>query len=77
MHHWQKHTIQNKTENKAHFHGIRIRRVLAAGTSMYAFDGSGEIKRPNPSKALAIFQNGKRYSADLSDLSHLFNVLLI
>lgn len=66
MHHWQKHTIQNKTENKAHFHGIRIRRVLAAGTSMYAFDGSGEIKRPNPSKALAIFQNGKRYSADLS-----------
>jgi putative transposase len=62
---WRKNLIQEKTIEKAHNFGMRVSRVLARGTSKYAFDGSGEIKR-NDKKDLAEFENGKKYHADLS-----------
>jgi putative transposase len=62
---WRKNLIQQKTIEKAHSLGFRVSRVLARGTSKYAFDGSGEIKRNNK-KYLAEFENGKKYHADLS-----------
>jgi IS605 OrfB family transposase len=62
---WRKNLIQEKTIEKAHYFGLRVSRVLARGTSKYAFDGSGEVKR-NSKKDIASFQNDKNYHADLS-----------
>lgn len=65
LQYWAKMKVQRLAEEKAHSLGIRISRVLASGTSQYAYDGSGEVKR-TPKKDIAIFQNGKTYHADLS-----------
>jgi putative transposase len=62
---WRKNLIQQRTIEKAHQFGMRVSRVLARGTSKYAFDGSGEISR-NDKKDLATFQSNKKYHADLS-----------
>lgn len=65
LHYWRKIAIQNKVEEMAHFEGMRISRVLANGTSMYAYDGSGKVER-TPRKDLCTFQSGKEYHADLN-----------
>jgi len=62
---WAKQTVFQKTLEKAHTNGLRVARVLAAGTSKYAFDGSGEVVR-NAKRNLASFKTGKIYSSDLS-----------
>lgn len=62
---WAKSKIQQLTTQKAHINQIRISRVLARGTSKYAYDGSGEVKR-NSKKDIATFKNGKKYHCDLS-----------
>jgi len=62
---WAKLKIQQKVGEKAHSFGIRYSRVLARGTSMYAYDGSGLLTR-NYKKDIAIFTNGKKYHCDLS-----------
>lgn len=62
---WAKCKIQKKVELKAHNFGIRFSRILARGTSKYAFDGSGEVSR-NGKKDIAKFATGKQYHADLS-----------
>ncbi|MDY0363051.1 MAG: transposase [Desulforegulaceae bacterium] len=62
---WAKCKIQKKVELKAHNFGIRFSRILANGTSKYAFDGSGEVSR-NGKKEIAKFATGKQYHADLS-----------
>jgi putative transposase len=62
---WAKQTVFQKTLEKAHTNGLRVARVLAAGTSKYAFDGSGEVVR-KAKKNLAIFKTGKIYASDLS-----------
>jgi len=62
---WNKYKIQNLTTHKAHLNGIRVSRVLARGTSQYAYDGSGELDR-NSKKDIAIFSSGKIYHTDLN-----------
>ncbi len=62
---WAKLKIQQKVGEKAHSFGIRYSRVLARGTSMYAYDGSGLLER-NSKKDIATFSNGKKYHCDLS-----------
>jgi len=62
---WAKLKIQQKVGEKAHGFGIRYSRVLARGTSMYAYDGS-ELLTRNYKKDIAIFSNGKKYHCDLS-----------
>lgn len=57
--------IYKKTKEKAHSAGIRVSRMLARGTSIYAFDGSGEVAR-NAKKDIAVFTTGKECHADLS-----------
>lgn len=52
--------------HKTHRCGIRISHICAWGTSKYAFDGSGTLKRDDKNRALATFQSGKRYNCDLS-----------
>ena len=65
LQYWTKVKIQHLVEQKAHSVGIRYSRVLARGTSMYAYDGSGEVVRTSK-KDIAKFQTGKIYHADLS-----------
>lgn len=65
LQYWAKLKIQHKVEEKAHSVGIRYSRVLARGTSMYAYDGSGSVER-TPRKDLCKFTNNKTYHADLS-----------
>lgn len=62
---WSKLRIQDKLQAKAHEFGLRHSKVLARGTSMYAFDGSGLVER-SPKKDMSTFSTGKRYHADLS-----------
>jgi len=54
---WAKSKIQQRVGEKAHSFGIRYSKVLAHGTSMYAYDGSGLVSR-NFKKDLATFPNG-------------------
>ncbi len=65
LHYWRQVAVQRKVEEMAHYEGLRISRVLARGTSKYAFDGSGEVVR-TPRKDLCTFASGKRYHADLN-----------
>ena len=65
LHYWSKRKIQNIAINKAKSLGIRHSKVLARGTSMYAFDGSGLVERIGK-RDLAKFTNGKTHHADLS-----------
>ena len=65
LHYWAKVKIQHKVEEKAHTLGIRYSKVLARGTSMYAYDGSGLVQR-SPRKDMCTFTNGKTYHSDLS-----------
>jgi IS605 OrfB family transposase len=65
LQYWAKCKIQEKTFQKAHSLGIRYSKVLARGTSMYAYDGSGKVQRTKR-KDIAKFANNKTYHADLS-----------
>lgn len=65
LHYWRKTAIQNKVEEMAHYLGMRISRVLARGTSMYAYDGTGKVTRSDR-KDLCEFLEGKQYHTDLN-----------
>lgn len=63
---WRKKEIQDIVEHQAHRQGIRISRVNPAGTSKYAFDGSGKVQRDNKNYSLCKFATGKQYNCDLN-----------
>ena len=65
LQYWAKRKIQNIVFLKAHSFGLRVRFVNPKGTSQYAFDGSGKVKR-NGKKDICTFTNGKIYHADLN-----------
>ena len=46
--------------------GGKVIYINPRGTSSYAFDGSGKVKRNKQNYALAYFSNSKYYNADLS-----------
>lgn len=46
--------------------GGKVEYVYARGTSSWAFDGSGQVKRSKTNYSLASFQSGKQYNCDLS-----------
>ena len=66
FHHWRKIAIFNKAYEMAYRNGMRISSVNPCGTSMYAYDGSGEVKRHEDNYSLCTFTNGKIYNCDLS-----------
>ena len=66
FHGWLHRKLSQKLAERATEAGMLTAHVTAAGTSKYAFDGSGIIRRDENNRALATFQNGKRYNADLS-----------
>ena len=66
LHHWKCQEIQNIVALRAHQNGMHISHICAWGTSKYAFDGSGEVKRDAKNYSLCTFTSRKRYNCDLS-----------
>ena len=66
IHLWRKKDVAKRVEALAHRKGIRFSTVWAAGTSKYAFDGSGVVTRDKDNHSQCTFSNGKRYNTDLS-----------
>ncbi|MDJ0716610.1 MAG: hypothetical protein QNJ54_20750 [Prochloraceae cyanobacterium] len=54
------------TEQKFAEIGGKTEFVYARGTSSWAYDGSGKIKRSKSNYSKATFASGKQYNADLS-----------
>ena len=72
LHMWKASYVQSMVEGKAHRLGLRVSRVNAWGTSRYAFDGSGRVKRGKESEktggsySVCEFATGKVYNCDLN-----------
>jgi putative transposase len=66
FHNWLHRRIVNLTEMKWSELGGKVIFVNPRGTSSYAYDGSGKLKRNNQNYALAQFASSKLYNADLS-----------
>lgn len=66
FHGWVKCAIADRLEQLGQEHGIKIVAVYARGTSSFAYDGTGTVKRNKRNYAISKFQTGKIYSADLS-----------
>ena len=66
FHGWLHRLLVQLTQNKFVEVGGKVELVYPRGTSSWAYDGSGQLKRSKDNYALATFQNGKRYNADLS-----------
>ncbi|MGL5836221.1 MAG: IS200/IS605 family accessory protein TnpB-related protein [Waterburya sp.] len=66
FHGWLHRRIVNLTEMKWSELGGRVVFVNPRGTSSYAYDGSGKLKRSSSNYELAVFASGKKYNCDLS-----------
>jgi IS605 OrfB family transposase len=66
FHGWLHRRIVNLTEMKWSELGGKVVFVNPRGTSSYAYDGSGKLKRSSTNYELAVFATGKRYNCDLS-----------
>lgn len=66
FHGWLHRRIVNLTEMKWSELGGRVVFVNPRGTSSYAYDGSGKLKRSSKNYEQAVFASGKKYNCDLS-----------
>ncbi|MBK4732876.1 IS200/IS605 family accessory protein TnpB-related protein [Oxynema sp. CENA135] len=66
FHGWLHRRLVLLTQEKFQEVGGKTEYVYARGTSSWAFDGSGKVRRSKTQYELATFANGKRYNADLS-----------
>ncbi len=66
FHNWLHRQVHDVVKSQAEEVGIRVVTIHPGGTSTYAFDGSGYVKRDTDNAALATFATGKRYDADLN-----------
>ena len=66
FHNWLHRRIVDLTEMKWSELGGKVVFVNPRGTSSYAYDGSGKLKRSSSNYELAMFANGKQYNCDLS-----------
>ncbi len=66
FHGWLHRRIVNLTEMKWSELGGSVVLVNPRGTSSYAYDGSGKLKRNSKNYELAVFSTGKQYNCDLS-----------
>lgn len=66
FHGWLKSSIVSLTTEKYEEYCGKTVLVNPRGTSSWAFDGSGQVKRDKKNYALATFPTGKKYNADLS-----------
>lgn len=66
FHGWVKSAIADRLEQLGQEYGIKIITVYARGTSSFAYDGTGKVKRDKDNYALGSFTTKKRYAIDLS-----------
>jgi putative transposase len=66
FHGWLHRLLVQLTQNKFVEVGGKVELVYPRGTSSWAYDGSGQLKRSKANYALATFQSGKHYNADLN-----------
>jgi putative transposase len=66
FHGWLHRRLVTLTESKAEEAGLAVVMVNPRGTSSFAFDGSGKVRRDDENHAWATFSSGKRYNCDLS-----------
>ena len=66
FHRFQHRALVQALAYKAQEFGIRVMEIFARGTSRWAFDGSGKIRRDKANYSLATFASGKQYNADLN-----------
>lgn len=66
FHGWLHRRLADLIEQKFAERGGRVVYVYARGTSSWAYDGSGLLKRDPKQYELATFSTGKRYNCDLN-----------
>ncbi|MEJ6002772.1 transposase [Paucibacter soli] len=66
FHRFQHRALVQALSHKAQEAGMRVLEVFARGTSRWAYDGSGKVRRSKENAQLATFASGKRYNADLN-----------
>lgn len=66
FHRFQHRMLVRYVTHQAEEHGLRVMAIYARGTSAFAYDGSGLVKRDKKNASLATFANGRRYHADLN-----------
>ena len=66
FHQWLHRRLANLIEQKFIELGGRVVYVYARGTSSWAYDGSGKLKRDPKQYELATFSTGKQYNCDLN-----------
>ena len=71
FHGWLHRRLVSFVEEKFQEVGGKVKFVFARGTSSWAFDGSGKVKRSSKNYALSVFQGGKQYNADLSAVQNI------
>ena len=71
FHTWMHRRLVQFTTEKFSERGGKVELVYARGTSSWAYDGSGKLKRSNKKYSIATFQTGKIYNCDLSAASNI------
>lgn len=66
FHNWLHRRLAALIEMKFEEHGGKVEYVYARGTSSWAFDGSGLLKRDSKQYEIATFSTGKVYNCDLN-----------
>ena len=66
FHQWQHRKLVTQVEASCQEKGIHVAFVNPRGTSSWAYDGSGRVKRDEDNASLCTFTNGKRYNTDLN-----------
>jgi IS605 OrfB family transposase len=66
FHRFQHRLFVNYLQMQCEEWGIRVMNVYPRGTSRWAFDGSGIVKRNTKNVQLAVFANQKQFNADLN-----------
>ena len=66
FHTWLHRKLVRQVEASAEEKGMKVALVNPRGTSAWAYDGSGKVKRDADNQSLCTFQTGKRYNADLN-----------
>lgn len=71
FHTWMHRRLVQFTTEKFSEQGGKVELVYARGTSSWAYDGTGKLKRSNKKYSIATFQTGKIYNCDLSAASNI------
>ena len=71
FHTWMHRRLVQFTTEKFFERGGKVESVYPRGTSSWAYDGSGKLKRSNKKYSIATFKTGKIYNCDLSAASNI------